>query len=80
MFKPALMGLVMKIYCCFEVLTQRGGGGTPYDGLYGEAPPERKGVLGFRYMKRYVFHLLNYIKGYANLSFGPVKGPKRANR
>ena len=22
-----------------------GGGGTPYDGLYGEAPPER----GFRY-------------------------------
>ena len=74
MFKPALMDLVMKIYCCFEVLT-RGGGGTPYDGLYGEAPPERKG-----YMKRYVFHLLNYIKGYANLSFGSVKGPKRANR
>ena len=69
MFKPALMGLVMKIYCCFEVLTRRGGGtnpeggGTPYDGLYGEAPPERKGVLGVRYMKRYVFNLLNYIKG-----------------
>ena len=31
-----------------------GGGGTPYDGLYGEAPPESlKGVpvAGFRYMK-----------------------------
>jgi len=41
-----------------------------------------KGVsfLGFRYMKRYAFHLLKYIKGYANLSFGSVKGPKRANR
>ena len=63
MFKPALMELVMKIYCCFEVLTRRGGGGTPYDGLYGEAQPERKGVLGFRYMKRYVFHSLHYIKG-----------------
>ena len=76
MFKPASMGLVMKIYCCFEVLTRS----TPYDGLYGQAPPERKGVLGFTYMKRYVFNLLNYIKGYANLSFGSVKGPKRANR
>ena len=24
-----------------KALTPGGGGGTPYDGLYGEAPPER---------------------------------------
>ena len=34
----------------------------------------------FRYMKGKGFHQLNYIKGQGNLSFGSVKGPKRANR
>lgn len=30
-----------------------GGGGavTPYNGSYGEAPPERDTLSGFRYMK-----------------------------
>ena len=27
------------------------GGGSPYDGLYGEAPPYRVPFSGFRYMK-----------------------------
>ena len=35
--------------------------GAPYDDLYGKAPPERG--TGFRYMKRYVSHHLNYLKG-----------------
>ena len=45
MFKPALMGLVLKIYCSCSVnsvlksLTR--GRVTPCDGLYREAPPER---------------------------------------
>ena len=42
--------------------------GTPHDGLYGEAPPER-GIS-----------LVKDIKGQGNLSFGSVKGPRRANR
>ena len=28
-----------------------GGGGTPYNDLYGEAPPKRGTFSGFRYMK-----------------------------
>ena len=33
-----------------------GGGGTPYDGLYGEAPQEP--FSGFRYIKgREIYHL-----------------------
>ena len=28
-----------------------GGTVTPYNGLYGEAPPERDTLSGFRYMK-----------------------------
>ena len=38
-------------------------GGTSYNGLYGEAPPER----GFR--------KLRYIKGLGNRSFRYLKGP-----
>ena len=45
MFKPALMGLVMKIYwtCAVNSVLKSlpRGRGTPCDGLYGEAPPER---------------------------------------
>ena len=39
-----------------------GGGATPYDGLYREAPPERVPFSGFKYMKGQGFHLLKYIK------------------
>ena len=42
-----------------------GGRGTPYNGLYREAPPKGVPFAGFR-----------YIKGWGNLSFGSVKGPK----
>ena len=28
-----------------------GGGGSPYNGLYGEAPPEKGTFLGFRYIR-----------------------------
>ena len=40
-----------------------GGRGTPYNGLYGEAPPERGTFLGSRYMKGLAFHELKYRKG-----------------
>ena len=62
MFKPALIGLVMKIYCCFEVLTW-GGGVLPMMAYTGRLRVKGVSVLGFRHMKRYVFNLLNYIKG-----------------
>ena len=58
-----------------------GGGRTSYNGLYGEAPPER-GIF-FRpqvYTKGLGFYPLKYTKGQGNLSFGSVEGPKRANR
>ena len=78
------MGLVLKIYCSCSVnsvlKSLPRGRGTPCDGLYGEAPPERGIFFRLQVYERYVFHLLNYIKGYASLSFGSVKGPKRANR
>ena len=63
MFKPALIGLVMKIYCCFEVLTRVRGGVLPMMAYTGRLRMKGVSVLGFRYMKKYVFHLLNYIKG-----------------
>jgi len=35
-----------------EVVPEAGrGGGTPYNGLYGEALPERVTFSGFRYIK-----------------------------
>ena len=48
------------------------GGGTPYayDGLYGEAPPERGVFLRLQVYERV---------GISHFSFGSVKGPKRAN-
>ena len=46
--------------------TSETGGGIPYD--------------GFRYMKRWGFHQLRYMKGSRNLSFQCVKKPKLANR
>ena len=49
----------------FPWCKNRGEGGTSYNGLYGEAPPKGVPFSGFRYMK-----------GWGNLSFGSVKGPK----
>ena len=55
-------------------------GGSPYNGLYGEAPPERGTFSGFRYMKGKGFHSLQYMEVKGNLSFGSVEGPKGSNR
>ena len=60
-----------------------GGGGTPFNGVYGKAPPKGpQGIpfSGFRHMEGLGFHLLKYMKGQGNLSFLPVKRLKRANR
>ena len=34
-----------------KICAPPGGGDTPYNGLYGEAPPERGTFSGFRYIK-----------------------------
>ena len=34
-------------------VTRENPTGIPYDGIYGEAPPERGTFSGFRYMKGY---------------------------
>ena len=55
----------------FEILAQAnsqgGGEGTPYNGLYGDDPPE----------KGYFFQASSVL---GNLSFGLIKRLKRANR
>ena len=54
-----------------------GGGGTPYDGQYGEASPERSIFFRPYVCERVGISLVfKYIKGKGNLSFGSVKGPK----
>ena len=37
--------------------------GTPYDGLYGEAPPERGTFFRLQVYERVAFHSARYIKG-----------------
>ena len=54
-----------------------GGGGSSYDGLYGEAPLERDIFLRLQVYERVGISLVDK-KG--NLSLGYVKVPKRANR
>ena len=34
------------------LVSNRGGGGTPYNGLYGEAPPERGAFFRLQIYKR----------------------------
>ena len=53
--------------------------GTPYNGLYGEAPPE-KGTFFRLQVYEGSGYTSEYIKGLGNLSFGSVKGPKRAEQ
>ena len=54
-----------------------GGGGSSYEGLYGEAPLERDIFLRLQVYERVGISLVDK-KG--NLSLGYVKVPKRANR
>ena len=48
-----LVVILNFVYGCFRRRMPRPGGGavTPYNGPYGEAPPERDTLSGFRYMK-----------------------------
>ena len=61
--------------------TPGGEGATPYNGLYGEAMPERGTFFKPQVYERVgILYSLNYMKGWENLSVRSVKGPKRANR
>ena len=56
-------------------------GGTPYDGLFGKAPPERGTFLRLQVYERVrIFLVVVELKGKGHLSFGSLKGLKRANR
>ena len=54
--------LFTTLKCNLYVNHKIRGGGTPYNGLYGEAPPERGTFSGFRYMKVWGFYSLKYTK------------------
>ena len=56
-----------------------GGGGweTPYDSLYGEAPPERGTLFRLKVYERVGILLVDVYIRVGNLSFGSVKAPKR---
>ena len=42
----------MERFCKLSVPDPGGGGGTPYNGLYGEAPPERGPLFRLEVYKR----------------------------
>ena len=54
-----------------------GGGGTPYNGLYGEAPPERGTFFSLQVYKGVGVSLVDSknMKAYGNLSLAFVKEP-----
>ena len=53
----------------------RNPGGTPYNGLYGEAPPKRGTFLRLQVYKRIVISQIEYLKGFGNRSLRYLKGP-----
>ena len=55
-------------------------GGTPYHGLFEEAPPGRGTFLRLQVYKRVGISIVEVYEIKGNLSFRSVKGPKRANR
>ena len=55
-------------------------GGTPYHGLFEEAPPGRGTFLRLQVYKRVGISIVKVYEIKGNLSFRSVKGPKRANR
>ena len=61
-------------------LRYTGGGGTPYDGLYGEALPERGTFFRLQVYESAGISLVEVYKRVENLSLKSVKGPKRTNR
>ena len=62
--------------------TRAGGGGgeggreTPFDSLYGEAPPERGTLFRLKVYERVGILLVDVYIRVGNLSFGSVKAPK----
>ena len=50
----------------------RGGGGTPHNGLYGEAPPESSNFLRLRVYERVRISLVERYEWVGNLSFRSV--------
>ena len=59
---PKCILVPLQVSTCWGLIPR---GGTPYNGLYGEAPPEMGTFLRLqvRDMKGYGFHLLKYMKG-----------------
>ena len=56
LFKRKNAGYLLMLFSilvyCYERGTQRHGGGTPYNGLYWEAPPERGTFFRLQVYKR----------------------------
>ena len=50
-------------------------GGTPSNGLHGEAPPEKGTFFGLQVKKREGFHKLRYIKGQGNFDVRNILTP-----
>ena len=59
---PRCILVPLQVSTCWGLIPR---GGAPYNGLYGEAPPEMGTFLRLqvRDMKGYGFHLLKYMKG-----------------
>ena len=51
------------------------GGGTPYNGLYGEAPPERSTFFRLQVYERVGVSRAEVYEREGNLSFRYLKGP-----
>ena len=57
-----------------ERTNSRGGGGTPYNGLYGEAPPERGTFFRLQVYERVGISHVEVYKRVGNRSFRYLKG------
>ena len=53
-----------------------GGGGTPYNGLYGEVPPERSTFFWLQLYERVGILLVEVYERGGNMLFWSVKGPQ----
>ena len=51
--------------CCLRSVIRGGGQGTPYNGLYGEASPEKGAFSGWKFIKAYGFDELKYRRGFS---------------
>ena len=62
--------------CYIRAPGQKGGGGTPYDSLFGEAPPGRGTLFRLKVYERVGILLVEVYKRVRNVSFGSLKAPK----